>query len=186
VLFGLGAWIDTVTGVPVLKNPTVAVVACGGLLESKRKLYNVPQRNTFAFWFSANVCELHVIATPGHTADSVSLLVPADGAVLTGDTVLDPFCGTATTMVAALKHGRNSIGVELDTEYCKMAASRLLNENSSLFGHAQFQIELKPHPAVEAVGVLQEKATAYKTPANAKDSKRLMKSISSRSRKPQH
>ena len=52
----------------------------------------------------------------------------------TGDTVLDPFCGTATTMVAALKHGRNSIGVELDTDYCKMAASRLMNENRSLFG----------------------------------------------------
>ena len=62
VLFAAGPWIDTVTGVPVLKNPTVPVVACGGLLESKRKLYNVPQRNTFAFWFSANVCELHVIA----------------------------------------------------------------------------------------------------------------------------
>ena len=62
VLFAAGPWIDTVTGVPVLKNPTVADVARGGLLESKRKLYNVPQRNTFAFWFSANVCELHVIA----------------------------------------------------------------------------------------------------------------------------
>jgi modification methylase len=49
--------------------------------------------------------------------------------------VLDPFCGTATTMVAALKHRRNSIGVELDTDYCKMAASRLLNENTSLFGN---------------------------------------------------
>ena len=61
VLVGEGPWIGTVTGVPVLKNPTVAVVARGGLLESKRKLYNVPQRNTFAFWFSANVCELHVI-----------------------------------------------------------------------------------------------------------------------------
>ena len=97
--------------------------------------------------------------------------------------VLDPFCGTATTMVAALKHGRNSIGVELDTEYCKMAASRLLNENSSLFGHAQFQIELKPHPAVEAVAVLQEKATAYKTPTTGKDSKRLTKSIAGRGRK---
>lgn len=44
-----------------------------------------------------------------------------------------------------------SIGVELDTGYCKMAASRLLNDNSSLFGHAQFQIELKPLTAVEAV-----------------------------------
>ncbi len=103
-----------------------------------------------------------------------------------GDTVLDPFCGVATTMVAALKHGRNSIGVELDTEYCKMAASRLLNENSSLFGHAQFQIELKPHPAVEAVAVLQEKPTAYKIPANTRDSKRLRNSSAARGRKTQH
>ena len=41
-------------------------------------------------------CEIRVIATPGHTADSVSLLLPADGAVLTGDTVL----GRGTTMIA--------------------------------------------------------------------------------------
>ena len=33
-------------------------------------------------------CELRVITTPGHTSDSVSLHLPADGAVLTGDTVL--------------------------------------------------------------------------------------------------
>jgi len=81
----------------------------------------------------------------------------------TGDTVLDPFCGTATTMVAALEHGRNSIGVELDTDYCKMAASRLMNENSSLFGQARFQIELKPHAAVEAVATLAETPPSYRT-----------------------
>ena len=81
----------------------------------------------------------------------------------TGDTVLDPFCGTATTMVAALKHGRNSIGVELDTDYCKLAASRLMNENSSLFGKAQFQIELRAPKTVESLAVLQEIAPAYKT-----------------------
>lgn len=37
-----------------------------------------------------------VVATPGHTADSLSFLVPDEGAVLTGDTVL----GRGTTVVA--------------------------------------------------------------------------------------
>ena len=41
-------------------------------------------------------CELRVVATPGHTADSVCLFLPADGALLTGDTVL----GRGTTVIA--------------------------------------------------------------------------------------
>src|SRR5258708_33144062 len=60
----------------------------------------------------------------------------------------------------ALKHGRKSIGVELDTAYCKQAASRLMNENTSLFGNAQLQIELKPHTAVETVAALKESAAS--------------------------
>lgn len=39
---------------------------------------------------------LQVVATPGHTSDSLSFLVPGDRAVLTGDTVL----GRGTTVVA--------------------------------------------------------------------------------------
>ncbi len=51
----------------------------------------------------------------------------------TGDTVLDPFCGTGTTMIAALKTGRNSIGVEIEPEYCRIAARYLKAENPDLF-----------------------------------------------------
>ncbi len=70
--------------------------------------------------------------------------------------MLDPFCGTATTMVAALKRGRISIGAELDTAYCKQAATRLMDENASLFSNAQLRIELKPHAAVETTFVLND------------------------------
>jgi site-specific DNA-methyltransferase (adenine-specific) len=81
----------------------------------------------------------------------------------TGDTVLDPFCGTATTMMAALNHGRNSIGVELDTAYCKLAATRLMKENTSLLSNAQLQMELQPRKAVEALSVLNETGSKYDT-----------------------
>lgn len=40
--------------------------------------------------------EIHVVATPGHTADSLSFVLPAERTVLTGDTVL----GRGTTVVA--------------------------------------------------------------------------------------
>ena len=40
--------------------------------------------------------EIHVIATPGHSADSVCLHLPADHVLLTGDTVL----GRGTTVIA--------------------------------------------------------------------------------------
>jgi DNA modification methylase len=41
-----------------------------------------------------------------------------------GDTVLDPFNGTGTTMIAAAKHGRCGIGVEVDADYFKLAEGR--------------------------------------------------------------
>ena len=42
-----------------------------------------------------------------------------------GDTVLDPFAGSGTVGVVALKHQRNFVGVELNPEYAKMAQERI-------------------------------------------------------------
>ena len=44
---------------------------------------------------------------------------------LPGDTVLDPFAGTGTTLVVAHQLERNSIGVEIDSEYVKIIKDRL-------------------------------------------------------------
>lgn len=58
-----------------------------------------------------------------------------------GDTVLDPFSGSGTTMVAAMKNGRNSVGVEIDPEYCRMAARYLKAESNDLFSDAELSFE---------------------------------------------
>jgi glyoxylase-like metal-dependent hydrolase (beta-lactamase superfamily II) len=52
--------------------------------------------------------EIRVVGTPGHTADSLSFLLPAEGVVLTGDTVL----GRGTTVVA---HPDGQLGAYLDS-----------------------------------------------------------------------
>ncbi len=49
-----------------------------------------------------------------------------------GDTVLDPFTGTASTQVAAAACGRNSIGIEVDPVYHGNAVQRMLREATSL------------------------------------------------------
>jgi DNA modification methylase len=130
--------------------------------EEQRRMSMIP-KDKFDKWFQ-QFWTIHGASTKEHPApfplELASRLVQMFS--FTGDTVLDPFCGTATTMVAALKHGRNSVGVELDTEYCKMAASRLMNENTSLFGNAKLQMELRPHTGLEVTSALHESRTEYK------------------------
>ena len=57
------------------------------------------------------------------------------------DTVLDPFCGTGTTMLAAMKTNRNSIGVEIDPKYCQMALKRFKREGRTLFNDIEIRFE---------------------------------------------
>ena len=42
-----------------------------------------------------------------------------------GDVVFDPFTGSGTTAVVALRHERSFVGVELNAEYAKIAAQRI-------------------------------------------------------------
>lgn len=45
-----------------------------------------------------------------------------------GGTVLDPFCGSGTTGVVALRYGRRFVGIELNPEYATMAENRIRND----------------------------------------------------------
>lgn len=42
-----------------------------------------------------------------------------------GDLILDPFCGSGTTCVAAKKLGRNYLGIELEKKFCDLSELRL-------------------------------------------------------------
>lgn len=71
--------------------------------------------------------EGHPTAKPlGMVADWVRLFTDP------GDTILDPFAGSGTTLRAAKDEGRKAIGVELDERYCEVIARRLTQD--TLFG----------------------------------------------------
>lgn len=45
-----------------------------------------------------------------------------------GDTVCDPFMGSATTASACMKHGRNFVGIEINPEYFEQSCDRIARE----------------------------------------------------------
>lgn len=78
-----------------------------------------------------------------------------------GDTVLDPFCGTGTAMLAAMKCGRDSIGIEIDEAYCRTALNRLKAEGNDLFEKVRIEFA-KIDEKTESLAVGKE-IEAYKT-----------------------
>ena len=60
-----------------------------------------------------------------------------------GDTVVDTFSGTGTTMLAAIKANRNSIGIEIDPVYCQMAVKRLQQEGRTFFNQVEIMFGRK-------------------------------------------
>ncbi len=101
--------------------------------EKQRKLSKI-DKNDFNNWFQ-QIWNIPGASTRHHPApfplELASRLIRMFS--FYGDTVLDPFCGAGTTMIAALRYNRNSIGIEIDSQYYSMAARYLKAESSNLF-----------------------------------------------------
>jgi site-specific DNA-methyltransferase (adenine-specific) len=77
-------------------------------------------------------------ADKAHIAEKpVELLEAMVGVTVAESTILDPFCGSGTTCVAAKRLGRHYIGIELDGRYCEIARNRLAGTEKPLFAEAQ-------------------------------------------------
>jgi modification methylase len=63
-----------------------------------------------------------------------------------GDTVMDPFLGTGSTSLAALRTGRNSIGVEVEPKYFRMARERIETaaRETRFFGPSRTTVSVQP------------------------------------------
>jgi site-specific DNA-methyltransferase (adenine-specific) len=76
-----------------------------------------------SFWFDlpgASTREGHPAPYPQELAERLIKLFS-----FAGDTVLDPFLGTGSTTQAAIVTGRNSIGIEAERSYLRIAAKRV-------------------------------------------------------------
>jgi len=109
--------------------------------QEQRKLSKIDKKD-FNSWFR-QIWNIPGASTRTHPApfplELASRLVRMFS--FTNDTVLDPFCGTGTTMIATIRYGRNSIGIDIDPEYCRMAARYLKKESSNLFINTELIFE---------------------------------------------
>lgn len=67
----------------------------------------------------------HPTQKPEYLLERIVLVSTEEGQV-----VLDPFCGSGTTGVEAVRQGRKFIGIELDEEYLEISKRRLEKEIS--------------------------------------------------------
>ena len=92
--------------------------------QQQRDLSQIPKQ-AFNDWFQ-QTWTLNGASTRDHPApfplELASRLVRMFSFI--GDTVLDPFAGSGTTLLAAAKANRNSIGVEVVPAYCRLACAK--------------------------------------------------------------
>lgn len=84
----------------------------------------------YAWWsrdHNAKIFSKHVIGyEKSHpTQKPISLMEWCLGFMPEAQTILDPFMGSGTTLVACAKMGRKGIGIEMDPEYFEIACKRV-------------------------------------------------------------
>jgi len=73
-----------------------------------------------------------------------------------GDTVLDPFLGSGTTLVASYLNNRKGIGIDIDPHYCRIALQRVKKDGGmGQTNISQYCKEVKTKPIIKKEGLTQ-------------------------------
>lgn len=97
-----------------------ATYGVGGYNEAAFLRYVDRPDNVLAIGFEAGEAGLHPTQKPVRLMQALIELTSR-----TGQLVLDPFCGSGSTLVAAQNSGRDYLGFEADPRYVKVASERL-------------------------------------------------------------
>ncbi len=111
---------------------------------SSQKLLSVIAEDRYSKWFRQIWSDVTGASTKDHPAPYPIELAERLIRMFSfaGDVVLDPFAGTGSTLIAAANAGRNSIGIELDPEYTKYAANRMVKECTDLYTQPDIMVSI--------------------------------------------
>lgn len=92
-------------------------------------VYGKPRGDQFHDYFHASASDVReqVIGHPCPKPDRWARWLIGKCSLI-GDSVLDPFMGSGTTLRAAKDLGRKAIGIEIEERYCEIAAKRMEQE----------------------------------------------------------
>jgi DNA modification methylase len=106
-------------------------VQLGSFGRNRTNVWNYPGMNTFARHGRARGLDLHPTVKPIAMVCDAILDVTQRG-----DNVLDPFCGSGTTILAAERTGRRGYGIELDPLYVDLIIARWRQMTKQVAVHA--------------------------------------------------
>jgi adenine-specific DNA-methyltransferase len=122
-------------------------------------------KNPGDLWIIPNVKNNHVEKTEHPCQFPVELI---ERLVLSltneGDWVLDPFLGTGTSIIAAIRHGRRGVGAETVPKYVELARQRI---------HQEIEGTLKTRPMDKPIYDPAEADTIYATSLQKKNTKQI-------------
>ena len=96
---------------------------------SNHRRYGRDGKHPGTVWIASRVLHNHPEAV-GHETQKPRAVIDKMVRISSrpGELVIDPTCGSGTTLIAAKESGRRAIGIEINERYCEMAAKRLAQE----------------------------------------------------------